>query len=62
MLNNLANDLPILNIAPQLLWQRIFNIIILGRQVDVHTRALACEDLCGQGVLGQVHCCAIDLV
>jgi hypothetical protein len=41
---NLADKLAVLDIAPDLLWQRVLGVVVLGRQVDVHATALACED------------------
>jgi hypothetical protein len=44
MFYNLANEFAILDIAPDLLRQRVLGIIVLGGQVDVYAAALACED------------------
>jgi hypothetical protein len=62
MLNNLTNDLPILDPTPNLLWQRVFCVVILARQIDVDARALAGEDLCVLAFLAKVDCRTIDLV
>jgi len=45
MFHNLTNKLTILDIAPDLLRQRVLSVVVFGRQVDVDTTALACEDL-----------------
>jgi len=45
MFHNLTNKLTILDIAPDLLGQRVLSVVIFGRQVDVDTTALACKDL-----------------
>jgi len=45
MFHNLTNKLTILDVAPDLLRQRVLRVVIFGRQVDVDTTALAGEDL-----------------
>ena len=62
MLNDFTDDLPVLNIAPDLLRQRVLSVVVFAGQVDVDARALACKDLCVLAVLAEVDCCAVDLV
>jgi hypothetical protein len=62
MLHNLTNNLAPLNVAPNLLRQRILAIIILSGQVDIDARALAGEDLRVLAVLAEVDGSTIHLI
>lgn len=62
MLDNLTDNLSVLDVTPDLLWQGVLRVIVLGRQVDVDTRALAGEDFSVLAVLAEVDGCAVDLV
>lgn len=62
MLDNLANDLAILDIAPHLLGERVLNVVLLARDIDIHTAALASEDLGVQTILAQIDSRTIHLV
>jgi len=44
---NLADQLAVLDIAPQLFWQRVLCVVVLGGKIDVDAAALACEDFSG---------------
>jgi len=41
---NLANKLAVLDIAPDLLRQRVLGVVVFGGQIDVYATALACEN------------------
>jgi hypothetical protein len=62
MLNDFADKLAVLDVCPDLLRQRILTIVILTRQVDIDTRALAREDLRVLAILAEVDGRAVDLV
>lgn len=53
MLDNLAHQLPILDEGLDLLWHSTFlKVLVWGRQVDIHARTLAGENLGVCGVFG----------
>jgi len=65
MLDNLRHQFSVLYIAPELLRDGFFFVIVVlvrWRQVNIHRRALACEDFRRQTVLTEVNLRAIDLI
>jgi hypothetical protein len=62
MLNNLTDNLPVLDVASNLLRQRVLRVVVLARQIDIDAGALACKDLCVLAVLAKVNGRAVNLV
>jgi hypothetical protein len=65
VLHDLADQLSILDVTPELLRDRalgVIAILVFRRQVDVDARALAGEDFCVRAVLRQVDLGRINLV
>jgi hypothetical protein len=62
MFDNLTDHLAIFDETPYLLGHRVFHIVVLGREVDIDTAALACKHLSVQTIVAQKHRRAIDLI